>query len=755
MNITGKLILISLLFFSCSSRNFNPRNFNFENWIDNTPTDWTITSDKYGELHKDSNEVSSGHYSIRIKKSPSLSRYVYKVSQAIAVPENTGEIIFTAKLKGREIKNGYAGIFYTVLTATGEVLSYEDFTNTSIQGTTDWETLTTTIKIIGEQAQRIQFGTWFLGSGELWVDDIQLENETGTLGNTALVPLREFQAIEKELISRSSEAIPPKLNDIQIDNISRYIQYWGFLKYYDQSVSEKDINMDSLFYENLPAILNSSETDQFYAIIIKLFEAIGTIPPDSEIDTLQPDESLMKAELHDLTSRDQPRELIENIRKIELTRQYNLKQKYIEYDKVGRIKIINEPLYNNDPYPDKSVRLLALARYWNIINFFYPYRYHISGDWKSTLQEFIPRMLTAGTDLEYVKEFLVLMARLNDGHADIVNYNAGYDSLIGSYRIPIRGLFVKERLIVQECLSDAESIQPGDQIYKIDGQLVDTLITRQLEIISGSNKPAKLHNMIGNRGPLLRSHQEFSKLSIERNGKIIEVVIKNRSVMEPGAQIKNSLKTPAYEILKDSIGYINTSTIKDEYFPAIKNALEKTTSIIIDLRCYPSIFLPFGNYANWLIPNRQEFALVTKPATTRPGAFYYTPPQITGYAETFNPQVTAPYKGKVYILVDINSISQAEHAAMAFGIGNRAIVVGEQTAGANGDVIRFWLPGNIQIMISGVGIYYPDGKEVQRAGVKVDIPVEYTIEAIANGKDAILEKTIEMIVTGFAILNSP
>jgi C-terminal processing protease CtpA/Prc len=58
-------------------------------------------------------------------------------------------------------------------------------------------------------------------------------------------------------------------------------------------------------------------------------------------------------------------------------------------------------------------------------------------------------------------------------------------------------------------------------------------------------------------------------------------------------------------------------------------------------------------------------------------------------------------------------------------------------------------------MISGVGIYYPDGREVQRAGVKVDIPVNYTKEAIANGKDPILEKTIEMIVTGLAILISP
>jgi hypothetical protein len=380
MNIADKLILISLLFFSCSSVNSNPYNFNFENWINNSPAYWSSTSEKYGEVRKDSTEVASGHYSIRIKKSLVVSKHVYKVYQTIAAPENVDEIILTAKLKGKEIKNGYAGIFYTVTTETGEVLSYEDFTNKSIQGSTEWETLTTTIKIIEEKAHRIQFGIWFLGNGDLWVDDIQLKNGTSSSGFDNLVSIPELQAVKRELIVQSSEAIPSNLNDIQIDNISRYIQYWGFLKYYQPAVYEKDINMDSLFFENLPAILNSNGSDQFYAVITKLFEEVGTLPTDNEIDKLQSDNSLMKAAMNDLTRKDQPKHLLEKIRQTELIRQYNLNHKYIEYDKEGRIKIINESLYNSDPYPDKSVRLLALARFWNIINYFYPYRYLISDD---------------------------------------------------------------------------------------------------------------------------------------------------------------------------------------------------------------------------------------------------------------------------------------------------------------------------------------------------------------------------------------
>jgi C-terminal processing protease CtpA/Prc len=48
-------------------------------------------------------------------------------------------------------------------------------------------------------------------------------------------------------------------------------------------------------------------------------------------------------------------------------------------------------------------------------------------------------------------------------------------------------------------------------------------------------------------------------------------------------------------------------------------------------------------------------------------------------------------------------------------------------------------------MISGIGVYYPDGRETQRIGIVPDIEVKPTIEGIKNGKDEVLEKAIEFI----------
>ena len=104
------------------------------------------------------------------------------------------------------------------------------------------------------------------------------------------------------------------------------------------------------------------------------------------------------------------------------------------------------------------------------------------------------------------------------------------------------------------------------------------------------------------------------------------------------------------------------------------------------------------------------------------------------------------YKGqKVVVLVNELSQSQAEYTAMAFRAGDKTTVIGSTTAGADGNVSRIDLPGGMRTMISGIGVYYPDGTETQRVGIVPDIEVKPTIEGIKNGQDEVLEKAVELI----------
>ena len=74
------------------------------------------------------------------------------------------------------------------------------------------------------------------------------------------------------------------------------------------------------------------------------------------------------------------------------------------------------------------------------------------------------------------------------------------------------------------------------------------------------------------------------------------------------------------------------------------------------------------------------FARFTIGDLEHPGAFRWTAEPLTLTPEQPH------YSGKVVILVDEISQSQAEYTTMAFRIAPQAIVIGSTTAGADGNV---------------------------------------------------------------------
>ncbi|MFD2545321.1 S41 family peptidase [Kaistella montana] len=81
---------------------------------------------------------------------------------------------------------------------------------------------------------------------------------------------------------------------------------------------------------------------------------------------------------------------------------------------------------------------------------------------------------------------------------------------------------------------------------------------------------------------------------------------------------------------------------------------------------------------------------------------------------TFTKNIEIPNQGKTYtgkliVLVNELSQSQAEYTAMAFRAGENTTIIGSTTAGADGNVSTILLPGGLRTMISGIGVYYPNG----------------------------------------------
>jgi C-terminal processing protease CtpA/Prc len=200
-------------------------------------------------------------------------------------------------------------------------------------------------------------------------------------------------------------------------------------------------------------------------------------------------------------------------------------------------------------------------------------------------------------------------------------------------------------------------------------------------------------------------------------------------------------QAPAWKLLPGNIGYLALGTIHNADLPAIMEKAKGTKGLVIDIRNYPSEFVVF-TLSKYLLDKPQAFVRFSQLDPRYPGFFASR----TGQKVVSGPG--AAYPGKVMILVDEISQSQAEYTTMALRTAPRATVVGSTTAGADGNVSSIVLPGNIRTAISGLGIYYPDGRETQRVGIVPDVEVKPTIKGIAEGRDEVLEKAVQLIEAG-------
>jgi C-terminal processing protease CtpA/Prc len=165
--------------------------------------------------------------------------------------------------------------------------------------------------------------------------------------------------------------------------------------------------------------------------------------------------------------------------------------------------------------------------------------------------------------------------------------------------------------------------------------------------------------------------------------------------------------------------------------------LSNTKSIIIDIRNYP-LGTKDAIVAE-LSEKEQECFKSIMPDLSKPGRFVWRKARKKAGRKNKD-----PYKGKIILLVNEETISYAELTCMCLQTLDNVTVIGSQTAGADGNVTELKFIGGFDTNISGIGMFYPNGKETQRIGIEPDITIEQTISGIKNGRDEILEKAIEV-----------
>lgn len=542
----------------------------------------------------------------------------------------------------------------------------------------------------------------------------------------AKTPEKKFIHSEFNNDSKISEEL---LNKIGTKNLQNLGLIWGFLKYYHPNVSSGKYNWDDELLKILPKIARTSD-EQRDQILITWIKSFGDFKTK---DYPEPKNVKMKADLDWITSYGFTKELSDLLLAIKKADRKKSNY-YVSLFSDGNANFENENPYSTMISPDAGFRLLSLYRYWNIIQYYFPYRYAIGEDWKEVLTEFIQKFTSAQDGTEYNLACLELSTKINDSHGGFFN-NVTYH-FFGERIVPLEIIFAENKAVVKnyydEKLGKETGIKIGDIILEVNGKTVKKILQEYSKYIPASNQAVKLRNL---SFILLNSNELTIDVKYLSNG--LEKTVTIPTYRSNGI---NYIQKPAesFKMINDDTAYLHLQNLKSDRLPDIFEKIKNTKGLVIDIRTYPTDALLF-KLAKYIMPKPEIFVDFTVSDPTRPGYFVFAQKYDVG---SNNKDY---YKGKIAILVNETTQSFAEYHTMAFQKAPNAKVFGSQTSGADGDVSYIPLPGKILTGISGVGVYYPDGKETQRIGIIPDVEVKPTIDGIRNKTDEVLEKALEWI----------
>lgn len=522
-----------------------------------------------------------------------------------------------------------------------------------------------------------------------------------------------------------------KLDSQAVENLKITGVIWGFIKYHHPNVAKGKYDLDKELIQLLPKINESNSRKERDSILLTWIESLGSYKEKKYIKEDVP--SRLTPDFKWLTSKTLSTEIVNKLESIKEVKR-KTKHHYIGLEKGVKNPVFkNENSYQIMNFPEVEYRLLALYRYWNIIQYYYPYRYNVKGEWIDVLDVFIPKFIGATSELEYKLLVQELITYVNDSHARITNYHKSLYNYFGKKTIPVKVGFVENQVVVidylDEELGKASDLVIGDIILEINEKKINSIIEEKYKYISGSNHSAKLRDL---SNYLTMTNDSLINIKYLRNNVIKETSSETFSNSKLWKKYWSNQNKEKINLNNDSIAYIKMDQITSKSLRSFFKKNKNYKKLIIDLRCYPSEFLVF-KLSKYLLPSKVPFATFTRGSVRTPGKFYYTKPIEVGKKNKNY------FKGDVVILINERTQSQAEYTAMAFQKAPKAKIIGSNSVGADGNVSIFYLPGGIKTMISGIGVYYPNYKETQCIGIIPDIQIRPTINGIIKGKDTVLE----------------
>jgi C-terminal processing protease CtpA/Prc len=399
------------------------------------------------------------------------------------------------------------------------------------------------------------------------------------------------------------------------------------------------------------------------------------------------------------------------------------------------------------PYPDptrdtaspndRSTRLAAVALLWSTLQHFYPYFGVVPADWAAALPTALQAAALDESPEEFERTLERLIAKLQDGHASV---NA--EGPRGQWKFanaPVRLSWVENRIVVTAVGGTARTagVRIGDELIAIDGQPAQRVLEDEMSRTSGATpgfvRATALLRLL--RGP------PGSRVELQLRDPITPRASTRSLVL---ARVRGPLPleprpAPIAE-LRPGVFYVDLSRITDASFDAALERLRRAEGVVFDLRAYPrDVNTP--HILAMLSDSSMRSGLFELPIITRPDGqevVYYDVGWPVAPALTRLPNRVAFLAGPLAVSYGETTLGIIE----AFRLG---AIVGDTTAGTNGNVNFIRLPGGYVARFTGMRVRKHDGSRLHGVGILPTERVVQSLRAVRAGRDDVLERALDIV----------
>jgi len=373
------------------------------------------------------------------------------------------------------------------------------------------------------------------------------------------------------------------------------------------------------------------------------------------------------------------------------------------------------------------VRLADVVITWNVLQHFYPYFDVVKTNWGKVLTHTLEKAQSPQTEKDFLFTLREMLVPLHDCQANVyhplVKNQAGF-----AFKVD----WLENRVVVT--VSRDKQFQRGDIILSIDNVSAEKPLLNAEKYISGSPQ-WKRNQSLALFG--FGDENTTARFKVKRNEKTIEIT----AVRNFKGQVIEFIRQPIQE-LKDNIYYVNLEEVRSKELAAMIDQLANARGVIFDARGYVAfekrnilgylvdqpIQTPIWHFPEVIYPDREKIHYKDRFGTVSPK--------------------TPKIKGRVVFLVHGYTISASETFIGMVEHYRLGEIVGQRTAGTNGNINVFRLPGGYTVFWTGLRVLKPDHSQHHLIGIAPTVPVERTLKGVKQGKDEFLEKAIEIIPHG-------